>query len=70
MTLDIGKAEVAASEAEGEVFMVEAEQVENRRGEIVDRLLAFNDVVAVLIGLAIDQTCFLSPPPAIHKLKP
>ena len=55
MTLDIGQAEVAAAEAEGEVFMVEAEQVEDRRVEIVDGLLVLNNVVAVLISLTIDQ---------------
>ena len=38
--------------------MVEAEQVEDRRVEIVDGLLVRNDVVAVLIGLAIDQPFF------------
>ena len=50
---DVGEAEVAALEAVGEFFMIEAEAVQNGGLEVVDMHGIFDDAVAEVIGFSI-----------------
>ena len=48
--MDVGQAEVAAGVVEGELLVVEAEQVEDRRLEVVDVDGVLGDVEAEVVG--------------------
>ncbi len=50
--MHVGEAEVAALEAEGELLVVEAEQVQDRGVEVVDVDAVFDGAEAELVGLA------------------
>ena len=52
MPCDVGQAEVAALEAEGELQVVEAEQVQDRGLQVVDVDAVFDGVEAELVGRA------------------
>ena len=53
VTVDIGQAEVAAVVAEGELFVIKAQQVEYGGVEIVMRDAVLDGVHAELIGRAV-----------------
>ena len=55
MAVDVGQAEVAALEAEGEPLVVEAEQVQDRGLQVVDVDLVLDGAEAELVGLAEDD---------------
>ena len=63
--MDVGETEVAALETEGELFVIETEQVKNRRVQIVD-------VGAIAHGIETEfvvspmMVPALVPPPANH----
>ena len=50
---NVGQAVVAALEAEGQAFVVEAEQVQDRGLQVVDVDLVLGDREAELVGLAV-----------------
>ena len=52
--MDVGEAEVAALEAEGQLLVVEAEQVQDRGVEVVDVDAVFDGAEAEFVGLAED----------------
>ena len=56
--MHIGQAEVAAGMAEGEFFVVEAQQVKNRGVEIVDVDFLFGGGKTEFIGSAMDVSSF------------
>ena len=51
--MHVGQAEVAAGVAEGEAFVVEAEQVQDRGLQVVDVDRVLDDVEAEVVGLAV-----------------
>src|SRR6185503_1631839 len=51
--VDVGKAEVAALETEGQLFVVDPQQVKQGRLEVVDIDGVGDDVVAELVGFAV-----------------
>ena len=55
LAVDVGQAEVAAGVAVGELGVVEAEQVQDRGVQVVDVDLVLDGVVAVVVGLAVDD---------------
>src|SRR5580698_2064837 len=55
LAVHVGQSHVARAEAEGEFFVVQAEQVEHRRVEVVHLELVLDRIVAVLVGLAEDE---------------
>ena len=54
-SLDIGQAEIAAGVAVGQPFVVEAQQVQHRRVQVVDVDLVLGGVVAVVVGGAVAE---------------
>ena len=56
--LDVGEADVAAGVAEGEFFVVEAEEGEDGGVEVVDVDGVFNGFVAVVVGGAVGEAWF------------
>ena len=54
--MDVGEAEVPALEAVGELFVVEAKEMEEGRVEIVDMDFSIDDAEAELVALAVDVT--------------
>ena len=54
--MHVGEAEVSALEAVGELFVVEAEEVEEGGVEVVDVDLAVDDAEAEFVALAVDVT--------------
>src|SRR5690606_30992892 len=52
-TFDVGQAEVAARVAVGQSFVVESEQVQQRRMQVMDMHLVDCGVIAVIIRLAV-----------------
>ena len=55
LAVDVGEPEVAAGVAVSELFVVEAEQVEDRGLEVVDVDRVFGDVEAQVVGRAVGQ---------------
>src|SRR5262249_41249218 len=53
VALDVGEAEVAPGVAEGQLLVVEAEQVQDGGVPVVDVYLALDGLVAVLVGGAV-----------------
>src|SRR4051812_34124049 len=51
--VDVGQAHVAATGAEGQPFVVDAEQVQHGRVQVVDLDLVAHGLVAPLVGLAV-----------------
>src|SRR5262245_38823899 len=58
IAVDVGEAEIASRVTIGEPLVVQAKQVENGGVEVVGMNEVFGDVVAVVVGLAIDNTAF------------
>ena len=56
--IDIGQANIAAAEAEGQSLVIEPEQVEDRRMQVMDLDLILHNFIAVLIGGAVDGAAF------------
>ena len=54
IAVDVGEAKVAAAMEIGEVTVINAELVENRRPQIVDRRAVLYGMVAVFVGRTID----------------
>ena len=69
MAVHVGQAEVAALESEGEPFVVDAEQVQDRGLEVVDVDRVAGDVHAEVVGLRRSVRPGLTPPPAIQSVK-
>jgi len=65
-TVNVREAEVAALEAEGELFVVQAGQVQNRGVQVVDVRAVFHGVEAKFIGLADDRTGFCATAGELH----
>ena len=55
-SVDVGEAEVSSLEAVGELFVVEAEEVEEGGVEVVDVDLAIDHSEAEFVALAVDVT--------------
>lgn len=55
LTFHIRQPHVAASESEGEALVIDAEEVEHRGVEVVDLGAVLDDLVAVVVGLAVDR---------------
>src|SRR5205823_4083703 len=55
LAVNIGQAHVAAAEAEGDVGVVQAEQVQHGGVQVVHFDSPVNDVIAVLVGGALDR---------------
>ena len=53
--MDVGEAELAALVAEGEAFVIDAEEVEDGGVEVVDVDGVFGDGVAEFVGLAVGR---------------
>src|ERR1043165_4469710 len=51
----IGQPKLAAAEAIGQAFVIDAEAVQDRRVQVVDVDVILGDVVAVLVGAAVDD---------------
>lgn len=66
----IRQSEVAALEAIGEAFVVDAEEVQERRVEIVNVHGVLHYVVSQLVRLAVGDVPARMPPPAIQIEKP
>ena len=62
LTVHVGQPEVSAGVMERELFVVEAEQVQNRRLQIVDVNGINRDVKAKLVRLAVDNSALYSAP--------
>ena len=58
MAVDIGEAEVSAGVAVGELFVVEAHEVENGGVEVVDVDFVFDGGKAEFVGGAVGETAF------------
>ena len=58
VAVDVGEAEVAALEAEGEFLVIEAEEVEDGGLEIVDVDFIFHNGEAEFVGLAVAEAAF------------
>ena len=56
VALHVGEAVVAATVAEGQARVIEAQQVQNGRVEIVDVNRVFRDAQAVFVGLAVNDS--------------
>src|SRR5437762_1200457 len=64
MTVNVGEPEIATGMAEGEFFVIETKQLENRRVKIVNVDLVFHRLKAEFVGGAVDVTPAL--PSAVH----
>ena len=53
-SMHIGQAHVSSAPAEGEAFMVDAQQVQHRGVKVVHLDAVFDDLVAVVVGGAVD----------------
>ena len=65
----VGQPEIAAAVAVRQPLVVEAQQVQHGRVQIVDVHAVLDGVVAVVVGGAVVMPPF-TPPPAIHIVKP
>ena len=54
--MDVGEAEVPALEAVGELFVVEAKEMEESRVEVVDVDFSIDHAEAKFVALAVDIT--------------
>ena len=68
VAVHVGQPEVAALEAEGQAGVVEAQQVQDRRLQVVDVDRVLDDVVADLVGAGRGCRPGLMPPPASHMV--
>ena len=69
LAVEVGQAVVAAGVAEGELLVVEAQQMQDRRVDVVDVHLVLDGLEAQFVGRAVDVAPF-TPPPASHIVKP
>ena len=53
--MDVGEAVVAAAGAVGQFLVIDAEQMQHRGPEVVDRVDVFDGVIAELIGGAVNR---------------
>ena len=67
--IDISEAEIAAGMPEGELFVIEAQELQNRGVQIVDMHFVLDRGESEFIRRAVDVTA-ATPPPASHMLKP
>lgn len=58
VAVDVGQPETSALVFESQALVVDTHQVEDRSIEVVDVNRSIDDVVAVLVGLAIDVAAF------------
>ena len=56
--MDVGQAHVAAGEAHGQSFVIEAQQVEHGGVEIVDGGFALDHFVTIFVSFAVDAAAF------------
>ncbi len=68
MAMDVGETVVAALEAVGEAFVIEAEEVHDGGLQVVDVDLVLHAAETHLVGLAELEAAF-TPPPAIMTEK-
>ncbi len=54
LAVHVGQPHVAAAEAVGQSLVVDAQQMQHRRVQVVDLDLVFDGVVAVVVGGAVD----------------
>ena len=66
LTRHVGQALVAAGVAEGQLLVIEAQQVQDRRVEVVDDDRVLHRVQAELVGRADRRVRPSTPPPASH----
>ena len=64
MAMDVGEPEVATRVPVGQTLVIDTEQREHRRVEIVDVDLVFECVEAVLVGRAVGESRLDAPPPS------
>ena len=70
VAVHVGEAEIAAGVAEGELLVIEAQQVQDRRVQVMDVHLVLDRARSRTRRCA-PWTCpLLMPPPAIHMVKP
>lgn len=60
--MDIGQPHVSAAEAEGELFVVDSQQVEHGGVEVVDLDLVFNRLIAEFVGATVNLATAYSAP--------
>src|SRR5688572_8888448 len=58
----VGQAEVTSLRTIGQLRVIDAERAQNRRVEIVDVYRIFDDVVAEVVGLAVDEASLDAAP--------
>src|SRR3954466_15242797 len=63
----VGEAEIAAAVAIGQLRVIDAEQVENRRVEIVDVHRLVNSLEAEVVGGAVDHSTLDAAPGPPHR---
>src|SRR6476620_8709014 len=56
MAVDVGKCDVATAEAIRELIVVDAQQMEDRRVEVVNRHDVLHGFVSEFVGGSVDQT--------------
>ena len=69
LAVHVGKSEVSTCISVGQLFVIEAEQVEYHGMQVVNMDLAFDSGESRFVGLAVNIEG-LTPPPAIHMVKP
>jgi hypothetical protein len=58
----VGQARVAAAEAMGQALVVDAQQMEHRRVQVMDLGLVLDGVIAVVIGRSMDRSSLDASP--------
>ncbi len=66
---DVGQAEMAALVFEGQPRVVDPQAMKHRGVQVVHVDGIVDDVVAIVVGLAVDVMPGLMPPPASHMVK-
>ena len=70
LPVHVGQPEIAAGVAVGELFVVDAEHVQQGGVQVVDGDAVLDGVEAEFVGLRRRQMPPLKPPPAMHMVKP
>ena len=61
--MDVGEPHVAAAEADGELGVIHAQQVQHGGVQVVDLEAFIDSLVAVLVGAAVDgASCYAARP--------
>ena len=58
VTVDVGQAEITAAEAECQLFVVEAQQVQHRCVQVVDRADVFDGIHSKIVGGSVNRASF------------